>query len=211
VRGTSHGVDKVLVGQARFGPDRRRSVLDLDHPHNLVTETGQATTVYFQSTLPSLTLAYAAHPGARRYRVRLYRAGALDQPIVERVVTETRCPVEARTLREGSYLWHAVALSADGRELGGGRLNKLELVYDNSLTTLAIATPKPGEPITGPEVGATGVAPLGSKLFINGKPAPLDGKGRFEVKLARSSSLVFRLVSKDGTESYWIRKLRLRS
>jgi hypothetical protein len=65
--------------------------------------------------------------------------------------------------------------------------------------------------VTGREVGATGVAPLGSKLFINGKPAPLDGKGRFEVKLARASSLVFRLVSKDGTESYWIRKLRLRS
>jgi hypothetical protein len=211
VRGTTHGVEKVLLGQARFAPDRRRSVLDLDHPHNLVSETGQTTTVYFQSTLPSLTLAYTAHPGARRYRVRLYRAGALDQPIVERVVTETRCPVEARSLREGSYLWHAVALNAEGRELGGGRLNKLDLVYDNTLTTLAIVSPKPGEPITGREVGATGVAPLGSKLYINGKPAPLDGKGRFEVRISRAPSLVFRLVAKDGTESFWIRKLRLRS
>jgi hypothetical protein len=64
---------------------------------------------------------------------------------------------------------------------------------------------------TGPKVEALGVAPLGSKLYINGKPAHLDGKGRFQEKVSRAPAVVFRLVGKNGSESYWIRKLRVRS
>jgi hypothetical protein len=209
-RVTSPG-GKTLIGHARFEPDPRRSVLDLEHPQNLVSEGGPMTTVYFQGVVPALTFAYAARPGAARYRLRVYRAGALDQPIVERVVAEARCPLEAGVLAEGSYLWHAVPLDAQGAERGGGRMNKLELVYDNALTRLAIGSPKPNELATGPEVQALGVAPLGSKLFINGKPARLDDKGRFAEKVPRAPALVFRLVARNGSESYWIRKVRVRS
>ena len=211
VIGKSRGVERVLTGQARFVPDRRRSVLDLEHPHNLVSENGQVTTVHFQSVLPALTFTFPARPGARRYRVRVYRAGQLTSPVVEREVTETRCPVDAEALQEGRYVWHAQALDPRGRELGGGRMNKLDIVYDNSLTTLAIGSPKPGERVIGEEVDVTGVAPLGSKLFINGKLAPLDEKGRFSTQVARADAVVFRLVRKDGAESYWIRRLRTRS
>jgi hypothetical protein len=56
-------------------------------------------------------------------------------------------------------------------------MNKLELVYDNALTRLAIGSPKPNEVATGPEVEALGVAPLGSKLFINGKPRASTARG----------------------------------
>jgi hypothetical protein len=209
VTGKIGGTERVLVGQARFAPDRHRSVLDLERPHNLVTEAGPVTTVYFQSTLPALTFAFAGRPGAARYRLRLYRDEALDTPVVDKVVTDTRCAVDATPLREGRYLWHAVGIDEHGREFGGaGRMNKLELVYDNALTTLAIGSPKPGAPLTGKRVDATGVAPLGSRLFINGQPAPLDAKGRFAVSLERKGALVFRLIGPDGGERYWVRKLR---
>jgi hypothetical protein len=210
-RVTSRGGEKSQSGHARFEPDQRRSVLDLEHPHNLVGESGPMTTVYFQGVVPTLTFSYAAKPGAVHYRLRVYKAGALDAPIVERTVTDTRCPVDANVLEEGSYVWHAVPLGAQGQELAGGRMNKLELVYDNALTRLAIGSPKPNEVASGPEVEALGVAPLGSKLYINGKQAHLDGKGRFQEKVSRSPAVVFRLVGKNGSESYWIRKLRARS
>jgi hypothetical protein len=101
-----------------------------------------------------------------------------------------------------------VPLDARGAELAGGKMNKLDLVYDNALTRLAIGSPKPNDLATGPEVSALGVAPLGSKLYINGRPARLDDKGRFAEKVGRTPAVVFRLVSKNGNESYWIRKLR---
>jgi hypothetical protein len=210
-RVTAKTGEKGPAGHAHFEPDRRRSVLDLEHPHNLVGESGPMTTVYFQGVVPSLTFSYASKPGAARYRLRVYKAGELDQPIVEKTVTDTRCPVDANVLKEGSYVWHAVPLGPQGQDLAGGRMNKLELVYDNALTRLAIGSPKPNEVATGPEVEALGVAPLGSKLYINGKPARLDGKGRFQEKVSRAPAVVFRLVGKNGSESYWIRKLRVRS
>jgi hypothetical protein len=210
-RVTGKGGEKTLTGHARFEPDRRRSVLDLEHPHNLVGESGPMTTVYFQGVVPTLTFSYASRAGAARYRLRVYRAGALDKPIVEKVVADTRLQIDANVLIEGSYVWHAVPLDGKGTELGGGRMNKLELVYDNALTRLAIGSPKPNEQVSGPEVAALGVAPLGSKLFINGKPARLDDKGRFSEKVNRAPALVFRLVGKNGSESYFIRKLRVRS
>jgi hypothetical protein len=209
-RGDKAG-DKVIAGHARFEPDRRRSVLDLEHPHNLVSEGGPMTTVYFTGVVPTLTFSYAARPGAARYRLRVYRAGELGKPIVERVVSDTRAPVDANVLEEGSYVWHAVPLDAKGAEVGGGRMNKLELVYDNALTRLAIGSPKPNERLTGSEVTTLGVAPLGSRLYINGKPARLDEKGRFTEKVGRTSALVFRLVTRSGAESYWIRRLRVGS
>jgi hypothetical protein len=86
-------------------------------------------------------------------------------------------------------------------------MNKLELVYDNSRTTLAIARPKPGEAL--PASGTVeGVAPLGAKLFVNGKPAALDAKGRFSLAVGRAEALVFRVVADNGAESYWVRKVR---
>jgi hypothetical protein len=213
-RVTGHGSagDRVLLGQARFARDRHRSVLDLERPHNLVTEAGPVTTVYFQSALPALTFVFAGRPGAVQYRLRVYRDGDTFTPLVDRVVNDTRCAVDVTTFGEGRYVWHAVGVDRQGRDIGGGgRMNKLELVYDNALTTLAIGSPRPGAPVNGPRVDATGVAPLGSKLYINGQAAALDAKGRFAVSLERASALVFRLVGPNGSERYWVRKLRVRS
>jgi hypothetical protein len=209
--GSAEGRERVAVGHARFVPDRRRSVLDLEHPHNVVPENAETTRVYFQGVLPALTFTFAAAPGASRFRVRVYREGELGKPLVDREVSEARCAVEAGVVKEGRYVWSAAPLDRGGREIGGGRMNKLELVYDNSLSTLAIGSPKPGQVITGREVAVSGVAPLGSRLYVNGRAAPLDDKGRFEMRVAPAEALVFRLVGKNGAESYFVRKLKVRS
>jgi hypothetical protein len=211
ISGERNGAPATLVGSARFLPDRGRSVLDLANPQNLVSETGEVTTVYFQSVLPAVTLNYAGRPGAWRYRVRIYRAQAMDRPVLEREVTGTECALEAGTLHEGRYLWHATALDSQGRETTGGLMNKLELVYDNALNTLAIGSPKPGARVSGPDVQVSGIAPIGSKLFVNGQPALLDDKGRFDMRVQRTPAVIFRLLENDGSQRYWVRALRFRS
>lgn len=202
--------EKTIVGQARFAPDRKRSVLDLASPHNTVAENAEATKVYFQGALPALTFTFAGK-GASRYRVRVFKEGDLAKPLVDREVSEARCPIEAGIVTEGRYVWSATPLDKAGRDAGGGRMNKLELVYDNSLTTLAIGSPRAGQVVTSREVDVMGVAPIGARLFVNGQAAPLDAKGRFEMRLPAASALVFRLVGRNGAESYFVRRLRLKS
>lgn len=194
-------------GQARFDRDQGRSALDLENPHSEVAETGLKAVVYFQSSPPALTFSFPPVDGAHGYRLRVYPALDLKTPRVDQTMKEPRCPVEAGRLAEGEYVWYASALDAGGGEMTGGRMNKLELVYDNSFTNLAIARPKPGEAVTGPEVEVRGVAPLGSRLFVNGKPASVDDKGRFNLRVARADAVVFRVVLENGTESYWVRYL----
>src|SRR5262249_24790572 len=112
---------------------------------------------------------------------------------------------EPGVLTEGSYIWNASAFDNNGTEKGGP-YNKMDIIYDNSLTTLVLTSPHDGDKADSAK--AVGTAPLGSKLFINGKPAPTDGSGRFNTALPRSETVVFRLVSSDGSESYWLRHLR---
>jgi hypothetical protein len=194
-------------GHARFERDQGKSSLDLAHPRAEVAETGLKASVFFQSTLPEITFVSASREGAQKYRFRVYRAGEIKTPLAERTLTEPRCTLRAGELGEGDYLWYAAPLDGAGAELAGGRMNKLEIVYDNSRRTLAIARPKPGEPVGPDGVEAQGVAPLGSKLFVNGKPAPLDDKGRFSLRVPRTDLIVFRLVGDGGAESFWARKL----
>jgi hypothetical protein len=174
-----------------------------------VTETGLKAVVYFQSVLPEITFVYPPRDGAVQYRLRVYKADDLKNPIWQREEKDVRSTVPAGKLGEGSFLWYAAGLSAQGAELAGGRMNKLDMIYDNSRRSLAIARPRQGERV-GKVVEASGIAPIGSKLTLNGKAASLDGKGRFRVSVPSSPFLVFRLVTDDGGESYWVRQVRSR-
>ncbi len=194
-------------GQAKFEAERLR--VGGDTPKSDVAETGLKSTVFFQSALPTLTFTFPAREGAQRYRMKVFKAANLNAPVVERDLSEPRGTVEAGTLTEGEYVWYAAPLDAAGNEQAGGRMNKLEIVYDNSLTTLVIQRPRPGEKAGPGGTAASGVAPLRTKLFVNGKVAPTDEKGRFSVQVPRGErSLVFRLVEPDGDERFWVRRLR---
>ncbi len=194
-------------GSARFQPDRGRSSLAGQSPKAEVLETGLKATVYFQSAVPSLHFSFDPRAGARSYQLRIYRAADVNKPLLQRVMNQNQYNLEPGVLSEGSYLWYVAALGPGGDELAGGRMNKLDLVYDNERRGLALSRPRPGERLGRGGVPVEGVVPLGSRLFLNGQAVTLDAKGRFSQRLPPTDVLVFRLISGQG-EAYWVRTLR---
>jgi hypothetical protein len=194
-------------GSARFQPDRGLSSLSGKSPRAEVLETGLKASIYFQGAVPSLHFNFEAREGARSYRIRIYRANNPRTPLLERAASRTEYTLEPGALKEGNYLWYVAALGPGGEELTGGRMNKLELVYDNARRGLAVSRPRPGERAGPGGVAVEGVAPIGSRLFVNGQQVTLDAKGRFSQRMPSAQVLVFRLVSEQG-EAYWVRPLR---
>jgi ferric-dicitrate binding protein FerR (iron transport regulator) len=194
-------------GSARFDADRGRSSLATESPKAEVMETGLNARILFQSAAPALHFTFEPRERARTYQLRLYRVTDVKTPILQRVTNKNQYTLEPGALREGRYLWYVAALGPGGDELAGGRMNKLELVYDNERRGLALSRPRPGERLGKGEVPVEGVAPPGSRLFLNGQAVALDGKGRFSLRVPATDSLVFRLVS-GQSEAYWIRTLR---
>lgn len=186
---------------ARFERDENASAVSAKS--DTVAETGLKSTVYFQSAVPTLTFTFPLKEGAASWRFRVYSVADLKTPLVDRRVNENRTVVDSGALREGSYVWSAVAMDKAGLEAPGGRMNKMDIVFDNSVTRLVLTSPRDGERAS----TAVGVAPLGSKLSLNGKSVPLDAAGRFSVALSGAPVLVFKLVSKEGAESQWVRRL----
>jgi hypothetical protein len=194
-------------GSARFDADRGRSSLATESPKAEVMETGLNARVLFQSAAPALHFTFEPRERARTYQLRLYRVTDVKTPILQRVSNKNQYTLEPGALREGRYLWYVAALGPGGDELAGGRMNKLELVYDNERRGLALSRPRPGERLGKGGVPVEGVAPPGSRLFLNGQAVALDGKGRFSLKVPATDALVFRLVS-GQSEAYWVRTLR---
>lgn len=192
-------------GRARFMPETSGGKDDASHS-DVVAETGLKATVFFQAAVPALTFTFPEVVSARGYRLRVYKAGDLSKPIVDKKVNEAKATVEQGVLGEGSYRWSASALDEAGNDKVGGRMNQMDIVFDNSLTTLHITSPRDGEKADGAK--AVGTAPLGSKLFVNGKPLSTDGSGRFNAALPKGDGVVFRLVMQDGSEAYWFRRLK---
>jgi hypothetical protein len=201
---------EVAAGSATFGPERARG--DLDRLRNVVPEGPEKTTIFYQDKPPAVTFTYGEEPKAARYRVTVYRVGALGTPVAERTVTETRAALEAGALGEGSYLWSVIPLASSGAQLRGGRMNKLEMVYDNSVPMLVISTPRQGSRAA-ERIRATGVAPVDSQLSINGRPVPLDGKHRFSTWVEPVGSppmLVFKMIRPGAPEVHTVRTLKQR-
>lgn len=174
---------------------------------DVIAETGKKATVYYQGSVPPLTLTFTPVPEAKAYQLKVYAAGALTTPVFEKKSEGTKVLVESGTLAEGSYVWFASPLDANGRELAGGRMNQMELVFDNALTSLVITSPKDGAKVNG-DVVASGTAPAGSRLAINGKPVALGASGRFSVPVGAVDVVVFALTTGDGGEGYWVRRVR---
>jgi hypothetical protein len=199
---------EVTQGSASFAPERAPK--NLARVTNEVPEGPEKTTIFYQDKLPTVVFTYAKDPQAARYRIAVYRSGELGKPVAERTVSETRAPLEAGLLREGSFLWSVTPLSRTGQALRGGRMNKLELVYDNSVPVLVINAPRNGQQ-AGKRVRAVGVAPVGTQLSINGRSVSLDGKHRFDTwvePLGSPPVLLFRMQNAGDTEVYVVRTLK---
>ncbi|MFP2912889.1 hypothetical protein ACLESD_49365, partial [Pyxidicoccus sp. 3LFB2] len=201
---------EVAKGSAAFAPERPSR--DLARVRNVVPEGPEKTTIFYQDKPPAVTFTYGEEASAAKYHVAVYRVGALGTPVAERTVPDTRAALDAGALGEGSYLWSVTPLSASGTQLKGGRMNKLELVYDNSVPVLVVTSPRNGTR-AGEKVRATGVAPVDARLSINGRPVPLDGKHRFSTwvePLGTPPLLVFKMSRPGAPEMYTVRTLRQR-
>lgn len=196
------------TGSVSFAPEARAQ--DLSRLKNVVPDGPETTTIFYQDKPPVVTFTWAAEEGAAQYAVKVYREGQLGTPVAERTVAELSAALPENTLVEGKYLWSVTPLDAKGAETRGGRMNKLLMVYDNAVPTLVIKTPRNGDP-GGATVRVSGVAPFGSRLFVNGKPISLDEKARFDASVAPFSGgrIVFRLMQ-GGAEAYTVRTVRSR-
>jgi len=184
------------------------SAKDLSRLKNEVPDGAEKTTIYYQDKPPVVTFTWDAFDGAAKYKVAVYKDGQLGKAVAERTGTETRLSFPEGTLGEGKYLWSMTPLSAKGEELRGAKLNKLEIQYDNAEANLVIRSPKNGER-AGRKVKASGIAPVGAKVFINGHLATLDDKSRFDetVTPLAGGRIVFRMVN-GGAEVYTVRTVR---
>ncbi|QSQ19406.1 FecR domain-containing protein [Pyxidicoccus parkwayensis] len=201
---------ELAKGSASFAPERPSK--DLDRVRNVVPEGPEKTTIFYQDKPPAVTFTYGEEASAAKYRVAVYRMGALGTPVAERTVADTRAALDAGALSEGSYLWSVTPLSASGAQLRGGRMNKLELVYDNSVPELVVTSPRNGTRAA-EKVRAMGVAPVDARLSINGRPVPLDGKHRFSTWVEPVGSpplLVFKMERPGAPEVHTVRTLKQR-
>ncbi len=197
-------------GQVSFSPEPR--VQDLSRLKNVVPEGAETTTIFFQDKdkPPVVTFTWAKAEGAAKYAVKVYRDGQLASPVAERTVVEAQVSLPENTLVEGKYLWSVTPLDGKGGELKGGRLNKLHMTFDNAVASLLIKAPRNGD-VGGKSVRASGIAPVGSRLSINGRNVTLDEQARFETSVAplAGGRVVFRLVQ-GGAESWTVRTVRAR-
>ncbi|MCY1075566.1 FecR domain-containing protein [Archangium lansingense] len=200
---------QVARGSASFGPERSTKG-ELDRLRNRVPEGPEKTTIFFQDKPPAVTFTCEAEQGAASYKVAVYRSGALGQPVVERSSSTPQVPLQAGLLGEGNFLWSITPVSPDGRPLRGGRMNKLELVFDNSVPMLVISTPREGGR-AGSRVRVAGVAPVDTKLFVNGRPLALDSKHRFNTWVEPEGQpplVVFKLSRPGAPDAYTVRTLK---
>ncbi len=200
---------EVTHGHASFGPERSLKG-ELDRLRNRVPEGPEKTTIFFQDKPPAVTFTCQAEPGAVSYKVSVYRSGALGKPVAERSAPSPQVPLEAGLLTEGGFLWSITPLGSKGEPLRGGRMNKLELVFDNSVPALVVNAPREGQRV-GSRVRVTGVAPVDARLFVNGKPLALDSKHRFDTWVASTGQppvVVFKMSRPGAPEVYTVRTLK---
>jgi len=201
------GSEEVEKGSVVFAPEPKS--VDLSRVKNVVPAGSETTTIHFQDKdkPPVVTFTWAREEGAAKYTVRVYREGNFSSTVAERTVAETEASLPENTLAEGNYSWSVTALNAKGEEFKSGRMNKLHMTFDNGVAGLNIKTPRNGEAL-GKGGTTSGVVPVGSRLFINGKSVDLDGQGRFEVAVTPiGGRLVYRLVT-GGAESWTVRAVR---
>lgn len=193
-------------GNVQLSPEP--ATVDLSRNRNLVPDGPETTTIYFQDKPPVVTFTWAKDETAARYALKVYAEGALARPIAERTTADQSVALPEATLGEGKYLWSVTPVDAKGQELKGGRLNKLQLVYDNAVPQLIIKSPRNGEAV-GKAAHVAGIAPVGAKLFVNGKAMALDDKARFDGSVAPlpGGRLVFRMVN-GSAETYTVRTVK---
>ena len=191
---------EVSKGSVSCAPERAGS--ELSRLRNEVPDGAEKTVIYYQDKPPSVTFSWKtpAELPAAEFRLQVYREGALEKPIEERLSKTTSLLLPENALVEGNYLWSVTPLDAKGTALAGGRMNKLEMVYDNAVAEVVIKSPRNGDPIAA-MVPVSGVAPFKTRVSVNGQLLALDDKARFNSKTAPvGGKVIFRTVGEGGEQ-----------
>jgi hypothetical protein len=193
------GETEVAKGSVFAAPEKIGD--DLAGITNEVPAGPEKTVIFFQDKPPALTFTWKApEKTVSQYLLKVYRAGNLGSAVVERTVASTSVQLPLGAIPEGKYQWDITWLDAAGTPVGtGGKMNPLELQYDNAVRALNIKTPRNGD-APASKVNVTGVAPLGIKVTANGQPLNLDAKARFagEVAPISGARVVFRATGGGG-------------
>lgn len=196
------GKGSVLIGAERIGDE-------LDGITNEVPAGPEKTVIYFQDKPPALTFTWKTpDKPVSEYLLKVYKAGNLAAPVQERRTTATSAQLPHGSVPEGAYQWDVTWLDAKGTPIGtAGKMNQLELQYDNAVRALVIKAPRNGDAPSA-KVAVSGIAPIGVKVSANGQPLNLDAKARFsgQVSPLPGSRVAFRVVV-NGVETYIVRWL----
>ena len=180
---------------------------------NVIDDTGEKTVVYFQQALPALVLRWKEVDGAANYDLKVFSDGEFDKPLFAEKVKDVKRAFESGRFPEGKYYWLIAALDDMGREMATGRMNSLQIAYDNAITALVIRNPRQGAAVAGGKLTTTGEVELGSKVFVNGKRVEVDDAGRFSEGVALkagANQIIYRATSADGIERYYLRDVTRR-
>lgn len=178
--------------------------------NNVINDTGEKTVVYFQQALPAITLQWKEVAGAAGYQVKVFRDGEFETPMAEKKTNTVRVSFSAGQLAEGRYFWLVTSLDASGKEVSTGKTNGLEIAYDNAITDIAIRAPRNDARERSSRLTTIGEVALGAKLYINGKAAALDRKGRFRETITLSkgrNTIVYNTLATDGVSRYHVREV----
>jgi ferric-dicitrate binding protein FerR (iron transport regulator) len=201
------GDREIAKGSVVCGPEKQSD--ELGGITNEVPAGPEKTVIYFQDKPPALTFTWKApDKPVAEFLLKVYRAGNLAAPLVERRTTTTQAELPHGSIPEGQYQWDVTWLDAKGTPIGtAGKMNQLELDYDNAVRALVIKSPRNFDPPSG-KVSVSGVAPLGVKVSANGQPLALDAKARFSGQVTPLSGgrVAFRSVF-EGAETYIVRWL----
>ncbi len=205
----AQGDTEVAKGSATFSPEPTQK--DLARLRNEVEDGSERTTIYFQDKPPAVTFQYKPEDKAVQYHLQVYAFGALEKTLAEKMSKDVSVALEAGALGEGKYLWQVTPQDAAGKPLRAGRMNRLEITYDNSVPSIVVKAPRNGDVVRGATIPVSGIAPLGTKVFANGKSLPLDGKHRFDAQASptgRPPLIIFRTARGNGADVFTIRTLR---
>lgn len=172
-------------------------------------------------------VALAWEGGKRDYRVEVATDSGFSKSVLRGIVHRpfVNLPAPPR----GTLFWRAVDL--DGKMVGRGGAafgaeppsrdsargrnegaeGAEDSAPDNSVPALLIRAPKNGELVKGNRVQASGTAPVGARVLVNGKPAALDEKNRFDVSVVpvgRPPMVMFRLLRSSEPDVIVVRSLR---
>jgi len=199
---TEIGKGSVVIAAERIGDE-------LEGITNVVPAGPEKTVIYFQDKPPALTFTWKTpDKPVTEYLLKIYKGGNLAAPLLERRTTATTAQLPHGSVPEGAYQWDVTWLDAKGTPLGtAGKMNQLELQYDNAVRALIIKAPRNGD-APAAKVAVAGIAPIGVKVSANGQPLTLDAKARFSGQVAPmpGSRVVFRVVV-NGVETYVVRWL----